>query len=138
MNSAATAIGKYVDFAISTPLAEYGDLAFRSTFRVRRTLGHLDKTNGTATYGDDAVAGVINIILKDTYNGGEFDNYIGFSQRLDATVYHSQFIAGLAEDLGRLGKLNILVAFNYEQDSPIEALDRPFTTGDYSRLAANY
>jgi len=37
------------------------------------------KDNGTSTYGDDAVAGVINIILKDTYNGAEFDNYIGFS-----------------------------------------------------------
>ena len=96
------------------------------------------KDNGTATYGSDAVAGVINIILKDTYNGAEFDNYFGFSQRQDAIVYHSQFVAGLAENLGSLGKLTIVTAFNYEQDSPIEALDRRFTTGDYSRLAAKY
>jgi iron complex outermembrane receptor protein len=39
------------------------------------------KDNGTATYGEDAVAGVINIILKDSCNGAQFNNYVGFSQR---------------------------------------------------------
>jgi iron complex outermembrane recepter protein len=39
------------------------------------------KDNGTATYGDDAVAGVINIILRDTYNGAQFNNYVGFRER---------------------------------------------------------
>jgi iron complex outermembrane receptor protein len=96
------------------------------------------KDNGTATYGDDAVAGVINIVLKDTYSGAEFNNYFGFSQREDAVVYHSQFVAGIAENLGSLGKLSIVTAFSYEEISPIEAPDRPFTAGDYHLLAAKY
>jgi iron complex outermembrane receptor protein len=96
------------------------------------------KDNGTATYGDDAVAGVINIILKDTYNGAEFDNYIGFSQRQDSVTYHSSLVAGIAENLGSLGKVSIVTAFDYQQISPIDALDRAFTTGNYSHLAAKY
>jgi outer membrane receptor protein involved in Fe transport len=35
------------------------------------------KDGGSATYGDDAVAGVVNIILKDEYNGADIVNYIG-------------------------------------------------------------
>ena len=96
------------------------------------------KDNGTATYGDDAVAGVINIILKDTYNGAEFDNYIGFSQREDSVTYHSSLVAGIADNLGSLRKLSIVAAFDFQEISPIDALDRPYTTGDYSHLAHNY
>src|ERR1700730_15708573 len=79
------------------------------------------KDNGTATYGDDAVAGVINIILKDTYDGAEFDNYVGFSQRGDDVTYNSQFVGGIADDLGRWGKFNIVTAFNYWLNTPINA-----------------
>ena len=96
------------------------------------------KDNGTATYGDDAVAGVINIILKDTYNGAQFNNYVGFSQRGDDLTYNSQFVGGIADDLGRWGKFNIVTAFNYWVNTPIDALDRPFTNGEYSLLSPKY
>src|SRR5260221_1117840 len=36
------------------------------------------KDNGTATYGGDAVAGWINIILKGTYKGARFNKHEGF------------------------------------------------------------
>jgi iron complex outermembrane recepter protein len=96
------------------------------------------KDSGTATYGDDAVGGVVNIILKDSYNGAQISNYLGFSQRGDDVTYHSQFLAGIAEDLGRLGKVNIVTAFDYEASTPINALDRPLTTTDYSELSPKY
>jgi iron complex outermembrane receptor protein len=96
------------------------------------------KDNGTATYGEDAVAGVINIILKDSYNGAQFNNYVGFSQRGDDLTYHSQLVAGIADDLGKFGKVNIVTALNYERSTPISALDRPFTTTDYSELSPKY
>ena len=69
------------------------------------------KDSGTATYDDDAVAGVINIILRDTYNGAQFNNYVGFSQRGDDVTYNSQLVGGIAEDLGRFGKLSIVTAY---------------------------
>jgi iron complex outermembrane receptor protein len=96
------------------------------------------KDNGTATYGDDAVAGVINIILRDSYNGVQFNNYLGFSQRGDDVTYHSQLVAGIGDDLGKWGKLSIVAAFNYEVSTPIDALDRPLTTGDYNELSPLY
>jgi iron complex outermembrane recepter protein len=96
------------------------------------------KDNGTAVYGDDAVAGVVNIILKDTYNGVQFNNYFGFSQRDDSYTYHSSLVAGIAEDLGKFGKLSIVTSFDYLSQSPIDALDRAFTNGNYSSLAAKY
>ncbi len=96
------------------------------------------KDNGTATYGDDAVAGVINIILRDNYNGAQFNNYLGFSQRGDDVTYHSQLVAGIADDLGKFGKFSLVAAFNYEVSTPIDALDRPLTTGDYHELSPKY
>ncbi len=80
------------------------------------------KDNGTAVSGDDAVAGVVNIILKDTYNGVQFNNYFGFSQRDDSYTYHSSLVAGIAEDLGKFGKLSIVTSFDYLSQSPIDAL----------------
>jgi iron complex outermembrane receptor protein len=96
------------------------------------------KDSGSATYGSDAVAGVINIILKDSYQGFESSNYIGFSQRGDAVTYHSQLVGGLTDDLGRFGKFNAIAAFNYELSTPISPFDRAFTTTDYNRLSPQY
>ena len=96
------------------------------------------KDNGTSTYGDDAVAGVINIILKDTYNGAQVNNYVGFSQRGDDVTYNSQLVGGIAEDLCRFGKLSIVTAFNYWENTPIDATDRPFTNGERSLLSPKY
>ena len=111
-------------------------MLFRSIAAIDRI--EILKDNGTATYGDDAVAGVINIILKDTYNGAQFNNYLGFSQRGDDVTHNSQFVGGIAEGLGRFGKLSIVTAFNYWVNTPIDALDRPFTNGRYSLLSPKY
>ena len=38
------------------------------------------KDGGSATYGSDAVAGVVNVITKDTYNGADIVNYSFWDQ----------------------------------------------------------
>src|SRR6267143_779441 len=43
---------------------------------------------GSSTYGTDAIAGVVNIILKNEYNGADIINYYGISQRGDSETYH--------------------------------------------------
>jgi outer membrane receptor protein involved in Fe transport len=48
------------------------------------------KDGASAVYGDDAVAGVVNIILKDEYNGAEIYNYYSITDRGDAETYHGQ------------------------------------------------
>jgi outer membrane receptor protein involved in Fe transport len=64
---------------------------------------------GSATYGTDAIAGVVNVILKDEYNGADLLNYFGISQRGDAEVYHGSLVGGLTQKLSDTSKVSIIV-----------------------------
>ncbi|MBV9674063.1 MAG: TonB-dependent receptor, partial [Verrucomicrobia bacterium] len=95
------------------------------------------KDNGSATYGADAVAGVINLVTKDSYNGVDIYNYYGISQRGDFEVYHGSLTAGLSDKLLN-GNFNIVTTFDYYDQSPIHSLDRWYSYGDRSKLSPNY
>jgi iron complex outermembrane receptor protein len=96
------------------------------------------KDGGSATYGSDAVAGVVNVITKDEYNGADITNYFGISQRGDFEVYHGSFTAGLSDAPLFGGKFSVVAAFDYYSQSPIESLDRWYAYGDRSKLSPNY
>ncbi len=96
------------------------------------------KDGGSATYGSDAAAGVINVITKDQYSGADIVNYFGISQRGDYEVYHGSFTSGLSDQPLFGGKLNLVAAFDYYSQSPIESLDRWYAFGDRNKLAPNY
>jgi iron complex outermembrane recepter protein len=96
------------------------------------------KDGGSATYGSDAVAGVVNVVTKDDYQGADITNYFGISQRGDFETYHGSLTAGVSGVPIFGGKLNIVTAFDYYSQSPIESLDRGYAFGDRSKLAANY
>jgi iron complex outermembrane receptor protein len=117
---------------------------------------------GSATYGTDAVAGVVNLILKDQYQGADINNYYGISQRGDFEVYHGQFVAGVEQKLGRGGgsggepagdgktppvpevgaaftpKIDVVAAFDFYVQTPVLAQDRAFTDENFSRLSFRY
>jgi iron complex outermembrane receptor protein len=95
------------------------------------------KDGGSATYGDDAVAGVVNIILKDEYNGADIVNYIGESQRGDYLVEHASLTAGISEK-GSFGKVNLVATFDYYDQSPIQSVNRWYAYGDRSKLSPKY
>jgi iron complex outermembrane recepter protein len=82
------------------------------------------KDGASATYGSDAIAGVVNVILKDEYNGADINNYFGISQRGDYQVEHVQLTGGIAKNLSDTSKFSILAAFDYYNQSPIDAIDR--------------
>jgi iron complex outermembrane receptor protein len=96
------------------------------------------KDGGSATYGSDAVAGVVNVVTKDEYNGADITNYFGISQRGDFEVYHGSFTAGLSDTPLFGGKFSVVAAFDYYSQSPIESLDRGYAYGDRSKLSPNY
>jgi len=96
------------------------------------------KDGGSATYGSDAVAGVVNVITKDTYNGADIVNYFGISQRGDFGVYHGSLTAGLSDKPLFVGKFSVVTAFDYYSQSPIESVDRWYAYGDRSKLSPNY
>jgi iron complex outermembrane receptor protein len=116
---------------------------------------------GSATYGTDAVAGVVNLILKDQYQGADINNYFGISQRGDYEVYHGQFVAGVQQYLGphssggeptdgktpapapSVGeaftpKISVVAAFDFYDQSPVLAKDRALTDENFSRLSFRY
>src|SRR5258706_15011958 len=78
------------------------------------------KDGASAVYGDDAVAGVVNIILKDEYNGADIYNYYSITQRDDAETFHSQLTGGASHTLwSDDSHLSIVTAFDYYSQSPI-------------------
>lgn len=93
---------------------------------------------GSATYGSDAVAGVVNIVLLDKYNGADIYNYYGISQRGDMETYHGSLKAGFTQDLGKWGKLNVVGVFDYYNQGPIMSEDRAFSRLDEQHWSSNY
>jgi iron complex outermembrane receptor protein len=106
-------------------------------------LGAIDRVDilndgGSATYGTDAVAGVVNFITKDNYQGADIYSYFGISQRDDYEVFHEEFTAGIVQKLSQDSKLSVLAVFDYYDQSPIEAIDRSKEALDYSRYSFKY
>ena len=96
------------------------------------------KDGGSATYGSDAVAGVVNVITKDSYNGADITNYFGISQRGDFEVYHGSLTAGVSDKPLFGGKFSVVTAFDYYSQSPIESVDRWYAFGDRANLSPKY
>jgi iron complex outermembrane recepter protein len=93
------------------------------------------KDGGSATYGDDAIAGVVNVITKDDYNGADIVNYFGESQRGDDEIYHLSMTGG-ASQKGAFGKVSIVATFDYYDSSPIDSKDRWWSNDSFfSRLS---
>lgn len=87
------------------------------------------KDGASAIYGADAIAGVVNIILKKTYVGTEMTAEGGISQRGDGATSHFAAISGIG-DLTKDGH-NAYIAVDFHHQNPILAADR---SGDVSTL----
>ena len=87
-------------------------------------IDHIDVLPGGASsiYGSQAIAGVVNIVTKQHMDGAEvlvraggYDGGGGGSQRMSITFGH------------QFGKLDVLGAFEFDNQSPIWAYQRSFT-----------
>ncbi|MEO6690545.1 MAG: TonB-dependent receptor plug domain-containing protein, partial [Dokdonella sp.] len=67
-------------------------------------------TDGASSvYGSDAIAGVVNFILRSDYQGAEFSTDYGISDRDDGTSKGYQFTFGQSSDKG-----SIMAGINYK------------------------
>lgn len=75
----------------------------------------------SAVYGADAVTGVVNFILKEDYEGFEFDARVGSSTEGDATQYtlSSTFGKNFDNDRG-----NVAISVEYANDEGLRANQR--------------
>lgn len=80
---------------------------------------------GATAYGSDAIAGVINFILKKNYQGAEFSTNYGISDHNDGNRTGTSFIFGQTSDKG-----SILAGVDYNKQLGISSGAR-----DFSKLA---
>jgi iron complex outermembrane receptor protein len=92
----------------------------------------VDKDGASATYGADAIAGVVNIITKKTYQGGLLTAEGGWTQQGGGGETR---VAGLfgKGDLGADG-YNFYIGVEYEHDQALYSRDRgyPYDTSNQS------
>ncbi|HEY4873228.1 MAG TPA: TonB-dependent receptor plug domain-containing protein, partial [Steroidobacteraceae bacterium] len=87
------------------------------------------KDGASALYGADAIAGVVNIKLKQSYVGSEFTAEGGSSQHGDGTTEHLAGILGWG-DLASEG-YNVYVAVDWHHQDKILGSNR---SGDWTNL----
>lgn len=77
------------------------------------------KDGASALYGSDAIAGVVNIITKRTYEGAEVNGYYGQNSEGDGEVANADFTLGGSSD-----RMNFVANFAYSEQKEIFAGDR--------------
>jgi iron complex outermembrane receptor protein len=82
----------------------------------------------SAIYGADAIGGVVNVILKKSFNGWEADAHYGVS---DATGHYSERSGSLTGGVSN-GTTSVTVSLEYTQTDPIVEADRPYINPFYA------
>ena len=81
----------------------------------------------SATYGSDAVSGVVNIIMKTNYTGAEVGGSYGFSSNKEHWANRSYFaVAGASA-----GNTSVTVTTEWKKSDPLIQREREFSTGLY-------
>ena len=86
------------------------------------------KDGASAIYGSDAIAGVVNIILKPQFKGMELDATFGGSYRGDGLTQRVSALYGFG-DLAQDGH-NVYFSLEYRHQSSISQADRPSYLSD--------
>src|SRR6202789_3319933 len=120
---------------VAYPLSDDGERSFVDVTAIPiNAVEGIDvlKDGASATYGADAIAGVVNIKLRKTYVGSEFTVEGGTTQHGDGTTEHGNGIWGMG-DLASDG-YNVYVAVDWHHQDKILAADRDdaFATTNWS------
>jgi iron complex outermembrane receptor protein len=84
----------------------------------------------SATYGSDAVAGVVNIVLRTPFDGAESSGRIGW-----ADGYRAEQFGQTAGKTWAAG--GVFLAYQHSQRTPLRASSRSFLTDDWTRYGAD-
>jgi outer membrane receptor protein involved in Fe transport len=84
-------------------------------------------TGASATYGSDAIGGVVNFILRKNYQGATFTANVGESDHNDGDQSGYTFTFGQTSDKG-----SIMAGVNYNKQDGIQAGNRNFSKNSVS------
>lgn len=76
----------------------------------------------SATYGSDAVSGVVNVIMKTNYTGFEVGGYYGWSPGNTNWANRSYYAIGGAGN----GRTNVTISTEWKKSDPLIQKDRPW------------
>ena len=98
-------------------------------------IDHVEVLTGgdSAVYGSDAVAGVVNIILKKNFEGMTFDNQEGITGKGDGVQTDSNLMLGFNSSDGRG---NVTIYGEYMHRDPVTQGQRPY--GAHALGSSNY
>ncbi|MDG2519076.1 TonB-dependent receptor [Lysobacter soli] len=77
------------------------------------------KDGASTIYGSDAIAGVVNVILRQNFDGAEANAYIGQFDKGDGTRQSYDFTIGSTGD-----RFSAMLGFGYVKEEPVMAGDR--------------
>ena len=77
------------------------------------------KDGASTIYGSDAIAGVVNVILRQNFEGAEANAYIGQFDKGDGTRQAYDFTIGSAGD-----RFTAMLGFGWVKEEPVMAGDR--------------
>ena len=123
---------------VAYPLADDGERSFVDVTAIPiNAVEGVDvlKDNASATYGADAIAGVVNIRLKKTYVGSEFTAEAGTTQHGGGTNEHANGIWGMG-DLASNG-YNFYVALDWHHTDQIRSSQRSADASDHRLVGAS-
>jgi outer membrane receptor protein involved in Fe transport len=85
------------------------------------------KDGGSAIYGADAIAGVVNFIMKKNFSGTQIGAYYGNTTEKDAASQNYSFITAMSDD-----KSSFLVGGSYYEQNALYSKDRDRSRADLS------
>ncbi|WP_434027497.1 TonB-dependent receptor plug domain-containing protein [[Pseudomonas] boreopolis] len=108
----------------TTSLAGFTDLSTIPSSLIERI--EILKDGASAIYGSDAVAGVVNIILKKSFDGAEASVLYGQNSDGDGTKTRYTLTMGATGE-----RSSILLGASYSDEDPVWAKDRELTRYTY-------
>ncbi|HYS58021.1 MAG TPA: TonB-dependent receptor, partial [Burkholderiales bacterium] len=93
------------------------------------------KDGASAIYGSDAIAGVINFILRKDYKGGEVTPYANITQHPGGRGWGANGLVGwgsMASD-----SFNATMSFDYKKQDPLYGAQRDFASSGINVKASN-
>lgn len=87
------------------------------------------RDGASAVYGSDAISGVVNVILKERFEGIEFGAGTGLSGEGDGEQYNGHFVMGTTSDRG-----SIMLGAEYTRANNIPQRDRDWAKVSISSL----
>ena len=89
----------------------------------------------SALYGSDAIAGVVNFILKKNQQGATLEATYGGPEDKGGNAWNTSVTYGfgdLEED-----RFNVLISYRHDEQSKLKATDRTFADSSYLKFARN-